>query len=145
MRFSSISFTHASTALFGLAVAGYAALRMAGYDVPHDPAHLGSTAPSMVDRAPEVGQPISRSAQRDTGRDTHVTRHPDSGDRPHTHDADETQHRTRRTDEHAATLAWSRHDREWRREQPTHDVTWHQDSPDATWSDTNDTAEPDDD
>ena len=147
MRFSSISFTHASTAMFGLAVAGYAALRMAGYDVPHDPAHLASPAPSIVDRAPHAGQPVSRSAQRDTGREAHVALHPqlDPGDRPRTHGGDETQHGGNLpTDSQVASPAWSRDATEWRKANPTPDAAWHEDSPDATWSGTTDAGEPDD-
>ena len=74
MRLSSISFTHASTAMFGLAVAGYAALRLAGYDVPPDPGHLASSPPSMVDRAADPSPPAGRSGQLDAGPDNQVAR-----------------------------------------------------------------------
>ena len=78
MRLSSISFTHASTAIFGLAVAGYAAVRLAGYDVPHLPGHLAMPAPPNIKHVPVTEQPPSRSAQRATGFVDDKTRHPDA-------------------------------------------------------------------
>lgn len=48
MRLSSTSFTHASTALFGLAVVGYTAARVAGYAAPHLPGHQAAPAPPSV-------------------------------------------------------------------------------------------------
>jgi hypothetical protein len=85
MRLSSISFTHASTAMFGLAVAGYAALRLAGYDVPHDPGNLASSPPSMVDRAPDPSPPAGRSGRLDLGPEDQVARLTVGGADRHTH------------------------------------------------------------
>ena len=91
MRLSSSSFTHASTAIFGLAVAIYAAVRLAGYDVSHLPGDLGLPAPPLTQRVPETGQSASRSEQQITGFVDHVTRHPDPVDDLHTHPTAETQ------------------------------------------------------
>lgn len=52
MRLSSTTFTHSSTALFGLAVAGYAALRLAGYDTPPLPGHLALPTPPILRHEP---------------------------------------------------------------------------------------------
>jgi hypothetical protein len=40
MRLNSTSFTHVSTAMFGVAVIGYAAVRVISYAAPHLPGHL---------------------------------------------------------------------------------------------------------
>ncbi len=90
MRLSSISFTHGSTAMFGVAVVGYAALRLAGYDVPHDPGHLAIPGPSMVHRVPDTAKPDSRSTQQNASAEDLVTRPAEPGDDLHTQLAQET-------------------------------------------------------
>ncbi len=90
MRLSSISFTHGSTAMFGVAVVGYAALRLAGYDVPHDPGHLAIPGPSMVHRVPDTAKPDSRSTQQNASAEDLVTRPAEPGDDLDTQLAQET-------------------------------------------------------
>ena len=110
MRLSSISFTHASTAMFGLAVAGYAALRLAGYDVPH--AHLPeSTAPHAIERAPDVSPLGSGSARQPVA--AHPTGGHDRGEHTGSRDQRPSASPDART---AAARSWSRDDREWRRD-----------------------------
>jgi hypothetical protein len=72
VRINSTSFTHASTAIFGVAVVGYAAVRLISYAAPHIPAHLpghhvGAPASPLVRQFAErhhTGQRASRSAHR---------------------------------------------------------------------------------
>ncbi len=85
MRLSSISFTRGSTAMFGVAVVGYAALRLAGYDLPHHSGHLATPGPSMVHHLPD-----SRSTQQNASGEDHVTRAAAPGEDPHTQLAQET-------------------------------------------------------
>jgi hypothetical protein len=58
MRMSSTSFTHASTAVFGIAVAGYAAVRLISYAAPHLPVHLPGH------HAVPAAQPVRDVAER---------------------------------------------------------------------------------
>lgn len=90
MRLSSISFTHGSTAMFGVAVVGYAALRLAGYDVPHDPGHLAIPGPSMIHRLPDTATAATRPTQQNASAQDLVTRPADTGDDLHTQLAQET-------------------------------------------------------
>lgn len=90
MRLSSISFTHGSTAMFGVAVVGYAALRLAGYDVPHDPGHLAMPGPSVIHRVPDTARPDSRSTQQNASAEDLVTRPADPGDDLHPQLAQDT-------------------------------------------------------
>jgi hypothetical protein len=121
MRLSSISFTHSSTAIFGLAVAVYAAVRLAGYDAPHLPGHLALPEPPLTQRVPETGQSASRSAQQVTGFVGDVTRHPDTGDDLQTHPTAETQNPIARTTEIADSSVTG--GREWREDSPRVEAT----------------------
>ena len=121
MRLSSISFTHASTAMFGLAVVSYAAVRLAGYDPSDLPGHLASPAPAVIHPALDTGQPASRPAQHNKGSATHVTRHPAAGVGRHTHAAADTQDRT--------TRSWSHDAQTWREDR------WSDEENGAQWSD----------
>lgn len=114
MRLSSISFTHASTATFGLAVACYAAVRLAGYDVPHLPGHLALPAPRIIQQVPDTRQPTSRSAQQATGFVDDKTRHPTIGDELRTDVAAVIPNAVARQLETAVvSLEWSRPAQEW--------------------------------
>lgn len=118
MRLSSISFTHASTAMFGLAVVGYAGLRLAGYDVPHDPAHLALQAPSMIHRVTDTEQATDQAAQKSPAEE-HLT---PRAHREATEQAvvEETQQRVESTDDPAVAFeTWSRDDQTWRGDSPT--------------------------
>ena len=132
MRLSSISFTHASTATFGLAVACYAAARVAGYDVPHLPGHLALPAPRIIQHVPDTGQHASRSAERATGFVDNKTRHPTVGDELRT-DATAVipDAIARQVETTADSLEWSRDAQEWREDPPTGDET-HPEQPDTT-------------
>ena len=114
MRLSSISFTHASTATFGLAVACYAAARLAGYDVPHLPGHLALPAPRIIQHVPDAGQHASRSAERPTGFVDDKTRHPTIGHELRTDAASLIPNAIDRQIETAVvSLEWSRPAQEW--------------------------------
>lgn len=140
MRLNSISFTHASTALFGLAVTGYAAIRMAGYDVPHPSGHVALPAPPVVHRAPDPEQSADRSKQQSAGVVDHGTR--DRNDGPPVRAASRTQHHIARLEDSTTTpLSWSRDTQEWRHDPPSQEATdqgWQKDasSDDAVVSDT---------
>ena len=107
MRLSSISFTHGSTAMFGVAVVGYAALRLAGYDVPHDPGHLAIPGPSMVHRLPDTAEPHSRSTQQKASAEDRLPRPADPGDDLHTQLAQETLQAVDRVADTAAVVLTS--------------------------------------
>lgn len=71
MRLNSTSFTHVSTAMFGVAVIGYAAVRVISYAAPHLPGHLPgqhaapATAPVQQIAERRLTNPrASRSAHR---------------------------------------------------------------------------------
>lgn len=160
MRLSSVSFTHASTAIFGLAVACYTAVRLAGYDVPHLPGHLALPAPPIIERAPGTGQPPSRSAQRATDFVDHRTRHPDAAEELQADAAAMTPNPIARPIETAVASANRSQDaQEWREDRPTgdepdqeqpdtapdHDSADPVPSPGTTPSDTDDSADPADD
>ena len=120
MRLSSISFTHGSTATFALAVAGYAAVRLAGYDVPHLPGHQGMPAPPNIKHVPVTDQPPSRSAQQATGFVDDKTRHPTIGDELRTDAAAVTLRSVARPIESAAaSVDWARDTQEWREDPAT--------------------------
>lgn len=58
MRMNSTSFTHVSTAMFGVAVIGYAALRVISYAAPHLPGHLPGQ------HAAPATAPVQQTAER---------------------------------------------------------------------------------
>ena len=66
MRLNSTTFTHFSTAIFGLAVVGYAAVRLVSHGVPHLPGHEAAPAPHVQqhEASREGGQRASRSTHR---------------------------------------------------------------------------------
>jgi hypothetical protein len=96
MRLSSTWFTHASTAVFGLAVAGYAALRLSGYEVPHEPGPLLAGAPSVIERAPDTIRATSRSTLALAGTRHHAARHTEPDVGSHTSVVGPTRHRVER-------------------------------------------------
>jgi hypothetical protein len=74
MRLSSTSFAHSSTAVFGLAVACYAAVRLAGYD--DLPGQLALPAPPIHQLVPGTGQSDSRSVREKTDLVDRLPRNP---------------------------------------------------------------------
>ena len=66
MRFNPSSFTHVSTALFGVAVVGYAAVRVGTYVAPHLPLQDQSAVPShsRTTALPRDTQGVSRESTR---------------------------------------------------------------------------------
>ena len=98
MRLSSTAFTHTSTALFGLAVAGYAAVRLAGYDVPPLPGHLALPDTPILQLVPDSGHSDKRSAKPNAGLADPPTPRPDSARNLQTNAAAETSMTARPTD-----------------------------------------------
>ena len=71
MRLTPTSFTHGSTAVFGLAIAGYTVLRIASYAVADLPVHLGSTPPPAKAGVDDIA--VMRHDVVEAGRSSHRT------------------------------------------------------------------------
>ena len=121
MRLCSTTFTHTSTAVFGLAVVGFTALRLAGYESPHLPGDQALPAPPILQRVPDAGPSAVRPAQENGGNVDLPTRQTDSGDDDlQTNPADGPQSPIARpTAMAAASLTWSRNAQQWRVDPPT--------------------------
>ena len=120
MRLCSTTFTHTSTAVFGLAVVGFTALRLAGYESPHLPGDQALPAPPILQRVPDAGPSAGRPAQENGGNVDLPMRQADAGDDLQASPADGPQSPIARpTATAAASLTWSRNAQQWRVDPPT--------------------------
>lgn len=120
MRLCSTTFTHASTAVFGLAVVGFTALRLAGYESPHLPGDQAAPAPPILQRVPDAGPSAGRPAQENVGNVDLPTNQTDAGADLQTNPTGGPQNPLARpTATAAASLTWSRNAQQWRVDPPT--------------------------